>query len=326
VIDPTQTLFDQVRSSCADVAQHSSHVWIDRERLAAYAEKIDMDRPSNDPGQQPMNDEESTAAFVLTLDAINFGSGYFPSLRKRPGHSGYHTVAASLRDWVSTNGPITTESLRQQTIADWAVVFGQQLDGSPAQELMELFAVALTDLADFVDQRGEGRFSAVVEAANHCADELARSLTAMPFYRDVHEHPEVGTVALYKRAQITVQDLAVAFNHQGLGQFGDLDQLTMFADNLVPHVLRVEQVLVFDPELLAAIERGDNIAVGTQPELEIRACGVHAVELLTEAIRVRATDPRPDLLTGHLDNVLWNTGADPTYKAIPRHRSRCVFY
>ena len=29
----------------------------------------------------------------------------------------------------------------------------------------------------------------------------------------------------------------------------------MFADNLVPHVLRVDGVLVFDPELVARIER-----------------------------------------------------------------------
>jgi len=37
-------------------------------------------------------------AFFLTLDAINFGSGYFPHLGKRPGMSGYFTAAASLTD------------------------------------------------------------------------------------------------------------------------------------------------------------------------------------------------------------------------------------
>ncbi|MEZ5167114.1 MAG: hypothetical protein R2695_11730 [Acidimicrobiales bacterium] len=39
---------------------------------------------------------------MLSLDAINFGSGYFPYLRKRPGMSGYHTVASSLRTWSPT--------------------------------------------------------------------------------------------------------------------------------------------------------------------------------------------------------------------------------
>ena len=36
---------------------------------------------------------------MLVLDSINFGSGWFPTLRKRPGMSGYFTVASSLTDF-----------------------------------------------------------------------------------------------------------------------------------------------------------------------------------------------------------------------------------
>ena len=35
---------------------------------------------------------------MLALDSINFGSGWFPTLRKRPGCSGYFTVAWALAD------------------------------------------------------------------------------------------------------------------------------------------------------------------------------------------------------------------------------------
>ena len=185
---------------------------------------------------------------------------------------------------------------------------------------------ALHDLADFVDTTADGRFVGVVEAAQGSAAALAESLTAMPFYRDVHVHPGVGAVSLYKRAQITAQDLAVAFGGDGPGRFDDLGDLTMFADNLVPHVLRVEGVLEFSPELLTRISAVDDITVGSPEEIEIRACGVHAVELLTTAVQTRSIDPRPTLTVGALDNILWNTGSDTRYKAIPRHRSRCVFY
>ena len=34
--------------------------------------------------------------------------------------------------------------------------------------------------------------------------------------------------------------------------FDDLRRLTMFADNLVPHVLRIEGVLHYSPDLLAS--------------------------------------------------------------------------
>ncbi|MBW2481469.1 MAG: hypothetical protein JRF38_15890, partial [Deltaproteobacteria bacterium] len=27
-----------------------------------------------------------------------------------------------------------------------------------------------------------------------------------------------------------------------------------------------------------------------------------------------------------LDSFLWNRGQQPEYKAVPRHRTRCVFY
>ena len=57
----------------------------------------------------------------------------------------------------------------------------------------------------------------------------------------------------------------------------------MFADNLVPHVLRLDGVLWFDPELVARIERGELIEHGSPEEVEIRACAVHAVELLVAA-------------------------------------------
>ena len=322
----SETIFERVRRSCAEVATTSTHVRIRPDQIEALADRLDLDRASNDPGQEPIGDAETTAAFVLTLDSINFGSGYFPFLRKRPGHSGYHTVAASLRDWVDDVGAITTDRLRERDVDEWAVTFGQQLDGSPAQELMELFTVALHDLADFVDTAAGGSFAGVVEAANGSGATLAASLTDMPFYRDEHDHPVAGSVAFYKRAQITVQDLAVAFGGDGLGRFDDLDQLTMFADNLVPHVLRVEGVLEFSPALLTRIEAVDDITVGSEEEIEIRACGVHAVELLAAAVRTRGVDPRPELTTGSLDNLLWNAGADPRFKSVPRHRSRCVFY
>ena len=55
----------------------------------------------------------------------------------------------------------------------------------------------------------------------------------MPFFADP---------GFYKRAQIVPNDLAVA----GVADFRDLDRLTIFADNLVPHVLRVDGVLRYD--------------------------------------------------------------------------------
>jgi hypothetical protein len=51
--------------------------------------------------------------------------------------------------------------------------------------------------------------------------------------------------------------------------------------------------------------------------VELRACGVHAVELLSAELGVRPST---------LDFHLWTLGADDRYKAVPRHRTRTMAY
>src|ERR1044072_1513671 len=116
----------------------------------------------------------------------------------------------------------------------------------------------------------------------------------------------------YKRAQIAASDLALA----GVARFGDLDRLTIFADNLVPHVLRCDGVLRYDDALAAKIEAGILLRPGAE-EPEIRACAVHACELIAE---------RTGVAPYELDNQLWSRGQAPQYKARPRHRCRTVYY
>jgi len=56
---------------------------------------------------------------------------------------------------------------------------------------------------------------------------------------------------------------------------------------------------------------------GSLEEVEIRACGLHAVELLAARTgRAPAT----------IDHQLWQRGQDPAIKAVPRHRCRCSWY
>ena len=63
--------------------------------------------------------------YTLTLDAINFGSGWFPTLRKRPGCSGYFTVAWALADRFRAERPVVAGELRALTGSDVAAVLGQ---------------------------------------------------------------------------------------------------------------------------------------------------------------------------------------------------------
>jgi hypothetical protein len=125
-------------------------------------------------------------------------------------------------------------------------------------------------------------------------------------------------VPFYKRAQITAADLHLALGGEGPGRFDDLDRLTIFADNLVPHVLRVDGVLVLDARLAARIDRGELLREGSEEEVELRACAVDAVERLVERM--------PKVTAADVDNTLWNRGQGARYKATPRPRCRTVAY
>lgn len=325
----TSTVLDDIRTRCAEVAAVARQVHIDRDALGRYAASFPvelLDAPFDDPAHEDRDDAEATAAFVIALDTINFGSGWFPVLRKRPGMSGYHTVASSLRDLVETTGPLTGARLRSSTPAEVCEIFGQDPDGEAA-ELMGLFTSAWHDLGELVERRFDRSFTSLIESADHSAARLVGTLDQLPFFHDraSYELPDGTTidVPLYKRAQIVAGDLDRAFAGSGPGHFDDLDRLTIYADNLVPHVLRLDGVLGFDDELVQRIDRGDLLESGEPAEVEIRAVAVHAVELIGEQLRAagqaRAT-------SGRLDYVLWNRGAGPRYKASPRHRCRCVFY
>ena len=73
---------------------------------------------------------------------------------------------------------------------------------------------------------------------------------------------------------------------------------------------------------VARIDAEQLIPAGSAEEVEIRACAVDAVEQMVASLRAR----RPSVCARDLDDWLWRRGGEPTYKARPRHRTRCPYY
>jgi hypothetical protein len=298
---------DELRKACAAVAARARQVQIEHQAIPVYAASLPLDVPPAGPDPDAhliSGTPVELAAFWLTLDAINFGSGWFPTLRKRPGRSGYRTIASGLRERFARYGPWSAAELSEIE----ATTIAATLHQDPAHELMELFAASLRDLGSHI---GAGQFDAV---SGSTAVGLARRLGSWACFADSSDYDGI-TVPFLKRAQIAAADL----HRAGVARFDDLHGLTMFADNLVPHVLRLDGVLTFDQALVDRIERGELIEHGSPEEVEIRACALHAVELIVAARAAAVTAADVDLL-------LWNRGQQPRYKAAPRHRSRCTAY
>jgi hypothetical protein len=291
---------EEVRAACAQVVERARLVRIDDERLAALARNlVDADEP--DPIDVDVD-------FAVTFNAVNFGSGWHPYMSKMRGKSGNVTLSTRLRQRFDADGPFTAQQLARMTADDCARVFGQHLH-PPVDELMGLFAQSWNDLGRFLLDRFDGSLRSLVDAARGSAVALVELLQEMPMYRDVSSY-EAVTVPFLKRAQITASDI---------GGFFDVDRLTLFADNLIPHVLRVEEVLRLAPALADAIDRAELLEAGGQAEVELRAAAVEAGERMASVVGGALT-PR------EIDNRLWRWGQDPRFKAAPRPRARTWFY
>jgi hypothetical protein len=296
-------LTDRIRAAAARVAGRARHVRIVEEAIEPYAATL----PARSPPAPDLEGAtlEQRAAFSLTLNAINFGSGWFPTLRKAPGMSGFRTVEAGLR----AHGPWSAGALAAMTREEIAAAVGQD----PRHELMGHFAVHLRELGEKVRDEHGGSFLALARSGDGSAPRLAELLATWPTWLDASPY-DGNEVPFFKRAQIAAADLALA----GIAPAGDLDRLTIFADNLVPHVLRIDGVLRFDDDLVARIEAEQLIEHDSPEEIEIRACALHAAELLVAA--------HGSTTAAAVDNALWHRGGEPRYKAVPRHRARTTAY
>jgi hypothetical protein len=310
--EPSPSLPGQVRDACAWVAARAELVRIEEGTIEEYAVTLPAATDLGDPDPRTQlleGDRETLAAFAICLGAINFGSGWWPTIRKRPGLSGYSTIAAGVTEHFREAGAWTATELTRIHAADIAAVVDQDAD----HPLMPQFAASLRDVGSHLLADHGGRFEALVDAAAGSAVDLAGLLSSWPAFADVSIYME-RPVPFFKRAQLVAADV----DRAGIASFPDRNRLTAFADNLVPHVLRVDGVLQLDRDLKDAIEAEELLLHGSAAEVELRACAVHAVELLAAH--------RPDLTPAEIDAALWNRGREPRYKALPRLRSRNTAY
>ncbi|WCB95101.1 hypothetical protein DSM104299_03843 [Baekduia alba] len=286
------SLPETVRGACAEIAATARWVTIDTDAATATSGVVGFDPTRHYLEGTP----EWVARYVLVIDTINFGSGWFPTLRHGATEAMTDRLAAFARGRAA--GPWWGAELRTLTAGDVAAV----LDEDPDHALMGLYAQGLRQLGAWADDRDA---LALIALAEGSAARFARLLaTNLGFFADA---------GFYKRAQIAANDLVLA----GATTFADVDALTVFADNFLPHVLRLDGVLVYDDDLARRIDRGALLAPGSAPERELRACTIHACELLAARAGI---PPRT------LDNWLWNRALEGDYAARPAHLCRTVFY
>jgi hypothetical protein len=150
---------------------------------------------------------------------------------------------------------------------------------------------------------------------------LERLPEEFPRFRDISIY-DGNEVRLFKLGQLGLWGLHAS--HQATGRFAleDLDQMSAFADYIVPVALRLMRIFEYTPELERKINEGVELPRDSEEEIELRAHTLYATAALTEAVnRRRPADAR--LVIPQLDYRLWKT-----YHATfwPHHLTRTIMY
>lgn len=318
-----------VLPSCQAVVEQSQFVHIHTAAISKLLDKGSVPEISpiaQGPAQYHFFDgTAATAEWIFVLDTVNYcfwpdvGAPRWTIYYGNESLSGYWALAASLKRAMEEGIPIhqsrTLATLDPQTLA---YIFR----GRGRIPLFEERLASLRQAGQVLLHRFQGSFIHVLNEADGSAVELVK-LTA-------NEFPSFNDTAIYrgkkvyffKRAQLLIHDLWCTHSGNSWGRFNDLDQLTAFADYKLPQVLRHLGIIHYTPELADRIQSLVHIPPGSPEEVEIRAATIWAVEFLRQELTKRGQK----ISSAQLDNWLWYLGQDDTYRALPFHRTRTIFY
>ena len=318
-----------VLPSCLAVVKDSKHVHIDTTAISKLLDdNPNLSIPPLTFGPAPYHFYDSTAVsaeWLFLLDTVNHC--FWPDVGSTPwtveynnqALSGYWALAASLKrameEGFSVHQATTLAKMNSQTLAH---IFR----GKGEIPLLEERARNLRQAGKVLLDRYQGSFIHLLEEAGGSAVKLVDLLAKdFPSFNDRAAYGG-KKVYFYKRAQLLVHDLWCTFSGQSWGRFIDLQNLTAFADYKVPQVLRHLAILHYKPKLADLIQNLVHIPAGSPEEVEIRAATIWAVELLRQNLGdqgFRVNSPQ-------LDTWLWYLGQENTYRALPYHRTRTIFY
>ncbi|KAI1269540.1 hypothetical protein F5Y18DRAFT_102352 [Xylariaceae sp. FL1019] len=286
----------------------------------------------------PKTKDESTVAFIFTMDLLNFSFWSYHSESKRFAVSyrdntwtGYWSLVASLQraleEGISITDPHYWQNEDECTLESLRHVFRSCTDEE--MPLIEARLTCLREAGQVLYEKYNCSFTNCIEAADGSAAGLV-NLLARDFacFNDEFAFPgRRKPVRFLKRAQILVADLWACFNGEDYGAFRDIDKITMFADYRIPQILATLGCIGYSPPLQSLITRKELIESGSNYEMQLRACSIWCVELIRREIKRQHPDTEVNAVL--IDFFLYDTmkamEAEGT-EAIPHHRTRSIWY
>jgi len=178
------------------------------------------------------------------------------------------------------------------------------------------------ELGSIITTRFDGKAKNIIKESDGSASKLLELIIdSFSSFKDTSFY-KGQEIFFYKRAQALVADIFQAFNGKGFGDLKSLDILTACSDYKLPQILRRLGILEYVPELAERIDHKIEILHNAPEEVEIRACTVWAVELITQEVKKRDSK----IMAFEVNNDLWLSTQTKSPNDKPYHLTRTTAY
>ncbi|KAL8585450.1 hypothetical protein ACOMHN_024610 [Nucella lapillus] len=302
----------------------------------AKKDKFDVtmwkDHPLN-----PKTSDKAAVDWVFLADTLNFsfwtGDATKKYMVKYAGqeHTGYWSLCASLNRALDEGVPITDASYYASIgREDFLKVF--RSDSEHDIPMIDERIEVMQEAGKALMKKYEGSFVNCLKECEKSAQKLLQIvLREFPAYRDIVTFGG-KQLGMFKRAQILIADIWGACEGKGLGEFTDIDTITMFADYRIPQALVYFGAMKYSDNLMEILKKDTLMETGDRLEVEIRGVSIWATELIRDEVKkVMAADPATrDIHINAIliDHYLWDyrrANADHTAD-VPFHKIRCIYY
>jgi hypothetical protein len=303
-----------ILSSLAPVIRAARHVRLDLSKVkqtAGWMAYEDLAWPDFRSVLHPEGKNADTMDFVFLTSTINFAFTDFKQhVMFQTDYAGAQrsdsdAMVACLKRAYDRQVPILDgHYLANISRAELAEIFSGNIPIPMLDERLEIFH----QVGRVLEQNYGGRFHRFVKAGPprlYAGGKglLERLVAEFPSFRDTSVY-QGKQILFQKRAQLLWWGLHARFRSTGFFALEDPEQLTVFADYIVPVAFRVMGITSYSEELEKAIRERQLIPAQSEEEIEIRAFTIWGGHLLTQEIN-RLRPPERQVIDPVVDGRLW---------------------
>jgi hypothetical protein len=312
-----------VLESTKILIENPQYVFINQDNLNKTAEKFSQQDLTIPTWESPIHldtshSPEEVMDYFLLANTINFAFTDFTTKQKFTSKyngkdfRGAYGMLACLKKAHDLAIPILEgDFLKNISRQEMAAIFEGNFEIPMLKERYEIFK----EVGEVLSRKYAGHFHNLVSLSQ---DRLffwgmgiiERLVNDFPSFNDSTIW-QGRRVCFHKRAQLAAGMLYGRFQNTEEFKMQDTEQLTIFADYVLPKALRDMGILKYEKSLAQKVDNQEIIPANSQEELEIRASTIHASQKLIEKINQIKKNPDDKVNALHIDAKLWLESRKP---------------